>query len=56
MGSGKFPVAARIKGCTQPTGLVVLWELRVLWDWAHDLPNETMTTHSIGSCLIPMLW
>ncbi len=36
-------------------GLVVLRELRVLCDWAHDLPNEMMSTHGIGPRLIPQL-
>src|ERR1035437_8157901 len=37
------------------SGLVVLRELRVLCDWAHDLPNEMMSTHGIGPRLIPQL-
>jgi hypothetical protein len=45
--SSEFLGPARLKGCEQPTGLVVLRELRVLRRWAHDLRNETMSTHGI---------
>ena len=43
----RVPRRGTLKGCTEPTGLVVLRELRVLCRWAHDLPNETVSTHGI---------
>jgi hypothetical protein len=60
IGSGKFFRAASLKGRKQPTGLVVLRELRVFYRWTHDPPKETTSIHSsslgLSTKYRPMLW